>query len=258
MGVILYDKELSLKQDRVAATPDMRAQRAAVLEKLALVRSEHVLEVGCGNGRFVDEMSAVVGDDGQIIGVDASKAMVPLAQAAFPDREFHLADLTALPFPDSRFDAVTSAQVLSYVEDIQTGLAEIYRVLKPGGRLVMLDTDWRSIRWDHPDPALMQRAIDLMLEVYADAYLSDTLAEKLSDAGFQNVEPTHHAITNNALEADTYSWMLIDFIEPAIRNSKRFAAQEAVDWVDGLGALNDMGAYRFTVNRSIFSAHKPS
>jgi arsenite methyltransferase len=56
-------------------------------------------------------------------------------------------DATALPFPDGAFDAAAAVQVYAYVEDLDMALAELFRVLRPGGRAVVLDTDLDSMVW---------------------------------------------------------------------------------------------------------------
>lgn len=61
--------------------------------------------------------------------------------------EFHLGDATRLPFPENHFDAAVSSQVFEYLSDVPTALAEMWRVLRPGGRVLIHDTDWDSIVW---------------------------------------------------------------------------------------------------------------
>jgi SAM-dependent methyltransferase len=99
---------------------------------LAEVQPAAVLEVGCGTGwfsqRIRDELAAVV------VAVDQSKRMVELARGLGLDA--HVADVQALPFPDGSFDCVTANWMLYHVSDLDLGLREIARVLRPPGRLV--------------------------------------------------------------------------------------------------------------------------
>ncbi len=69
-------------------------------------------------------------------------------------------DVAALPYADHSFDAAVCTQVYEYVPDIDRALAELYRVLKPGARAVIVDTDWESCVWHSSDQARMRRMIE--------------------------------------------------------------------------------------------------
>ena len=82
-----------------------------------------------------------------------------------------MADATALPYPDRSFDAAVCVQVLEYVKDIGAALSELYRVLRPGGRTVIVDTDWDSLVWHASDPGLMHRVLRAWDEHLHDPHL---------------------------------------------------------------------------------------
>src|SRR6476659_3085631 len=95
-----------------------------------------ILDAGCGSGPLVEALRA----KGAIVsGFDLSPAMVELArQRLGEDADVRVADLRApLPYPDDRFDLVVASLALHYVEDWASALAEVRRVLKPGGRLTV-------------------------------------------------------------------------------------------------------------------------
>ena len=106
--------------------------RDLVVAAIAEVGSRRVLEVGCGWGdlplRIANETGAAV------TAVDLSPRMVELAFAQGVDAR--VADVQALPFADCAFDCVTANWMLYHVPDLDLGLAELARVLVPGGRLV--------------------------------------------------------------------------------------------------------------------------
>jgi ubiquinone/menaquinone biosynthesis C-methylase UbiE len=113
-------------------------------------------------------------------GVDPSEST--LATAAHRRAGEHAApvsfgtgDALALPFPDDSFDAVTTTQVYEYVADMPAALAEARRVLRTGGRLLILDTDWDSLVWHSSDPARMRRILTAWDEHLADTHLSRRL-----------------------------------------------------------------------------------
>ena len=127
------------KLEAAYLTPDVVEQRRATLQALALRPGERVLDVGSGPGLLSADMAEVVGLAGHVIGIDVSDAMLALGQRRCANigetgrLSFIKADATALPFPDAAFDAAVSIQVYEYVADLPNALAELYRVLRPGG-----------------------------------------------------------------------------------------------------------------------------
>ncbi|TAN08244.1 MAG: methyltransferase domain-containing protein [Rhodanobacteraceae bacterium] len=130
-----------------------------------------VLDLGCGSGRDVYLLSALVGESGRVIGVDMTEQQLEVAERhrAFHARafgharsnvEFHrgdLADLTALGIGNASVDVVVSNCVMNLVPDKRRAFAEIFRVLKPGGELYFSDvfSDRRLPRELLADPVLL-------------------------------------------------------------------------------------------------------
>jgi len=103
-----------------------------------------VLDIGCGAG--VDSLVAghLVGAGGRVVGIDVTPAMIEKARAhqarlGLANVTFQVADAEALPFPDNDFDAVISNGVFNLTLNKAKALAEVHRVLKPGGRLLLAD-----------------------------------------------------------------------------------------------------------------------
>ena len=113
----------------------LRARLAAAVRLLGDERT-NVLDVGMGTGRLLAELDR---QGWSVAGVDGSSRMVALARARLPHREaaFLRADAESLPFSDASFDAVVATGVLEYVDDLEQALAEVARVLRPGGRAVL-------------------------------------------------------------------------------------------------------------------------
>lgn len=110
-------------------------ERPAILALAGDVTGRRVLDAGCGTG----PLAAGLRDRGAVVtGIDASAAMLALARKRLgADADLHLVDLAdQLPFPNSAFDDVVASLVLHYLEDWAPTLAELRRVLRPGGRLI--------------------------------------------------------------------------------------------------------------------------
>lgn len=111
-----------------------------LVEKLALAGHEHVLDIGCGDGR-ITEMIARLVPDGRVVGADSSEEMIHHAREAFPPKRhpnlsFFMADARDLPFREE-FDIVFSNACLHWIADHRPVLAGIARSLRPGGRILL-------------------------------------------------------------------------------------------------------------------------
>lgn len=112
-----------------ASGPDAREVAFAAV---AEVRPGRVLEVGCGEGELAERMQKEL--DAAVVAVDQSERMVEITRGRGLDA--HVADVQSLPFEDASFDVVLAAWMLYHVPDLPRGIAELARVLRPGGRLV--------------------------------------------------------------------------------------------------------------------------
>lgn len=103
--------------------------------KRAVVHGK-VLDVACGTGDMAVEL---LRQGCSVTGVDLSKEMMAIAKRKAPQAEYRLADVERLPFGDASFDAVTCAFGVRNFVHLDQGLGEMLRVLKPGGRMVILE-----------------------------------------------------------------------------------------------------------------------
>ena len=120
-----------------------RLRRVTVDEAL-IKTGNHVLDVGCGTGE-VTLLAKKRAKDGKVYGIDPAPEMISVARSKAArkrlDIDFRVGVIEALPFPDSSIDVVTSSLMMHHLpQDLKVrGLAEIYRVLKTGGRLLVAD-----------------------------------------------------------------------------------------------------------------------
>ena len=104
-------------------------EEQTLLAALAEARPRNILDVGCGDGRIPSLYTAP-----QVVCVDSSQAAVDAARRRGLDAR--LGDVRTLPFPDASFDAVTCNHMLYHVDDRDRAVAELARVVRPGGRFV--------------------------------------------------------------------------------------------------------------------------
>ena len=107
-----FDEETSRRVEAIYSTPDVVAQRKAVLQALELRTGERVLDVGSGPGFLAADMAVAVGDSGRVHGIDISEGMVAISHRRCVDLthvDFQVGTATRLPFPESAFDAMPQA-----------------------------------------------------------------------------------------------------------------------------------------------------
>jgi demethylmenaquinone methyltransferase/2-methoxy-6-polyprenyl-1,4-benzoquinol methylase len=138
--------EVASMFDGVAAnydrTNDVLSAGNAVLWRIATVKAigagpaDKVLDIAAGTGT---SSAAIAKRGAEVVALDFSHGMVEVGRTRHPELEFVEGDAEALPFPDATFDAVTISFGLRNVNRPQVALAEMHRVLKPGGRLVVCE-----------------------------------------------------------------------------------------------------------------------
>jgi len=119
----------------------------AQLRRLALPPRTRILDAGCGTGRMLDELARY----GEVAGVEVNETGVELARARGHER-VEVAPIEAIPFPDESFDLITCLDVVEHTPDDRRTFAELRRVTRPGGRLLVTVPAYQSL-WSSHDVA---------------------------------------------------------------------------------------------------------
>ena len=148
---------------------------------------EVVVDLGSGGGLDVFLAARQVGPSGQSIGIDMTGDMISLARANarkgnYDNVSFHLAEIEAMPIPSRSVDCVISNCVLNLCEDKDAALAEVFRILKPGGRLAISDIALRKEL-----PAHVAQEMSAWTGCIGGALTIEDNREKLLRAGFTEV-----------------------------------------------------------------------
>jgi arsenite methyltransferase len=206
-----FDDAVNRSLEALYQTRDAARRREAVLDALRLQSGERVLDIGTGPGFLAAEMAEAVGPGGQVHCIDMSEPMLNMARKRCTGKPwvvFQPGAATDLPVGDAAFDAAISVQVYEYVADITKALSEMYRVVRPGGRAVVVSTDWDAIAWHALDSVRMSRVLGAFAEHCAHTALPRILAPKLRQAGFVLKEQRVIPQFNTIYGADTYSYQI--------------------------------------------------
>ncbi len=204
-------------------------------------------------------MADEVGPTGHVVGIDVSPDMIALASERCANRaqiEVSEGDAVALPFGDETFDVVISTQVYEYVQDVAKALREAARVLRPGGRLLVIATDWESSLWSNADEARMVRMLEAWREHGADSRLPRKLPKLLREAGLKVDPIAVIPIINIEYDPNNYSYSMIQLMSKFAAGKQQLTAQDADEWAEDLKAFGERGEYFFSVNRYVFVARK--
>ena len=254
-----YDKAAAQSIERSYNTPDISRQRLETLKSLALNAGEHVVDVGCGTGFLISEMAAVVGETGLLAGVDFSQDMLDVAAQrceSLPQVSLRQGSAEALPLDDASFDAASCTQVLLYVPNLEQSIAELARVLKPGGRLAVIETDWRGIVLNSANSSTTDRIFNAFDEIVPNANLPAKLIPMLKAAGFGAIKVDAIPIINTSNTSANFSSSSLKWASDLAVKEKKVSLLEAQVWLEDIDEKAASGEYFFCVNRFLFSAVK--
>lgn len=175
-----------------------------------------VLDVGCGSGAITAGIAELTGPAGQVTGIDPSDHLIEQARRHFShldNTSFEIADINTYQ-PGRKFNVITSARVLQWVNNPEQLIAKMSQLLEPGGRLTILDYNHEKISWEPEIPQSMQQFYKAFLQWRADAGMDNRIADNLAaifrQQGLNNITVTDHSETtlrdSPEFEADLDIW----------------------------------------------------
>ena len=216
--------------------PAFQQYKTTILEMMKPQRDSVVADLGCGLGFDVRRLSRLVGPEGRAIGVDASLTLLESARAAsegFPAVEFVQADIQQLPFASGFLHSCKVDRTLQHVERPQAVLSEIFRTMRPDGRVVCADPDWGTFAIEasslgdaqHP---IARQVAQLWSEDIRNPRIGRDVSQLLAETGFVDLRVTETVLSTPAFES---SEIVFDITQSALRLAAKSGSDEPLTWL---------------------------
>ncbi len=210
-----------------------------VAEAAGIQHGQCVLDVGCGTGVVARAVAPRVNPSGSVVGLDVNDGMLAVAQQIAPHVDWRSGVAESLPFENNTFDAVVSQFALMFFDDKETALAEMMRVLRPNGRMVVVV--WDKLENTPGYAAMVALLHDLFGPEAADALRApyslgqrSTLRALFRRAGIDDI----HIVTRQGtarfptlaswVHTDVKGWTLAELIDDTQLDRLLEEAQEAL------------------------------
>jgi SAM-dependent methyltransferase len=216
---------LATRLETRGAQPQQSALRQAFLSRLPRRTGARALEVGCGTGIVARDLAAIPG----VVGVDPSRQFIERARSLSRDDpvlRFEVGDGTPLPFGDQQFHVAVFATTLCHIIDPRAALDEAFRVLVPGGTLLIFDGDYATATVaQHRDDPLQACVTAAVTRLVHDPWLVRRLRTIVAAAGFVALDLESHGYveSNNA----TYMSTVVDFGASALAEDATVSSELA-------------------------------
>jgi arsenite methyltransferase len=260
--MLAYDAKAIARLEKVYSTPQIVDQRRRLRAIVAARPGESGLDVGCGVAYLACELAREVAPGGRIAAIDRSSEAVEASRLRVGQEGLdgvvtvQSGDAAELPFPEQSFDFVVSAQVYCYVPDVARAIGEAARVLRKGGRLVVLDSDWDMCIWASADPALTRRIIAARGSgQFAHAYLPRELHGLIRSAGLTLTDAQSFSIIETRYDPESFSVGIISSTREAAAK-QGIPPEDFARWERELRARTSEGEWFFCLNRFVFTARK--
>ena len=205
------------------------------------------LDLGCGGGYQVRSLALAVGSGGRVVGVDPSLKQIEVAREYCSDLdnvEFTQDSGTDLSFDDETFDSVTSTNVLDYIIDVDSVVAELRRVLRKGGRLCTISILWDHHRFHGADPALNDKILHVFRDHCPHQMLPLGLPKILLNNGFSGINSMPIPILNMTMHNNAFArWTSKTIAAFAIKNG--MSEDDVALWLRQLEEADRNGNFGF-------------
>ncbi len=162
----------------------------------------------------------------------------------------------AIPLADGDVDKAVSVQVFEYLSDLDGPLAELHRVIRPGGRVVISDMHWDTLVWRSDDPGRMGRMLAGWDGHLADRVVPETLPERLAKAGFHDIRSVPVTFSDLLPRPDGIARMLIILMTGYARQNALLPEADIDAWQAEQEVLAETGRFFFSITHFVTVAER--
>jgi ubiquinone/menaquinone biosynthesis C-methylase UbiE len=246
--------------DAQRTTNFTRQYKRRTIELLTLQPGQQILDIGCGTGEEVRTMAGLVALGGLVTGLDYSQVMIDEARrrnqgSQLPIR-FVQGSVYELPFADNGFDRCRADRVFMHLEEPEKALAEMLRVTRPGGYILIVEPDHLTRVIDTPYPEVTSRFLAFRNAGMKQPDIAHRLYSMYKDAGLVNV--TVEAITQVTTDYETIRpfTRLAEGMRTAQKHG-RVTMEEADKWITYIEEANSAGRFFHALTSFITLGQKP-
>lgn len=245
--------------DELTAIPAIQRLRAAATDLLRAGLGHRLLDAGCGTGDLARALAGRVGPTGTVLGIDASETMLSEARrragtTALPV-EFRLGDVTNLDLDDALYDGTVCERVFQHVASPHTAMAELVRVTRPGGRIVVIDTDWGLHAIHGADPTLTATIVNCWAGNAANGLVGRQLPALFADAGLR--DPIVFAETMTSTDPSRPSMPPFTTMAAAAADAGAISAADADAWLRQLADAGRRGRFCWALTMFAVASNRP-
>ena len=238
---------------------DFARRRRMSFDALRLKPGDRIADIGCGNGILTADIARAVGATGRVHGIDPSADMRETAAERcndFVTVEIVSGSATDLPLAPASCTKAVSVQVFEYLDDIPAALREIFRILVPGGRVVIGDMHFDTLIWYSENRARMtsmQAAWDSHL---VDRCVPEHLPGDLEEAGFALEAVVPLTCTDTVLRPDGLANTMLHLMQNYALQYELLPAEDVKGWVEEQQGLAEKGRFFFSLTHFVVAARK--
>jgi ubiquinone/menaquinone biosynthesis C-methylase UbiE len=245
--------------DDESAKPAVRWARRRSFERLELGPGRTILEVGCGAGDDARAIAGLVAPDGRVVAIDVEPMMIAEAERrsarAGGSVEFRIGDVYALDYSDEAFHGSRAERMFLHLSQPERAVCEMTRVVRRGGKVVVVERDIETRTIDAPDRAATRKIVNFWCDQFLGGWVGRQLPRLFREAGLHDIEIDPVTVVDTDLATFDAQYDLSRIAARAIAGGAVTAA-EGAEWLDSIRRHAAAGSFFASMTNFIVSGRR--